>query len=138
MSISNDKNIFEIKDLKKWFPVRRSFKEVVNKQQRYVKAVDGVTFNIRKGEIFGLVGESGCGKTTTGKLIMKLLDHTHGQMMFNDEDVTFLDHSRLADYRTKVQMIFQDPYASMNPRFRIRDVLEEPLVLHKIAETREE
>ncbi len=138
MSISNDKNIFEIKDLKKWFPVRRSFKEVVNKQQRYVKAVDGVTFNIRKGEIFGLVGESGCGKTTTGKLIMKLLDPTHGQMMFNDEDVTFLDHSRLADYRTKVQMIFQDPYASMNPRFRIRDVLEEPLVIHKIAETREE
>ena len=129
-------NIYEINDLQKWFPVRRSFNDVVNKRHRYIKAVDGVTFNIRRGEIFGLVGESGCGKTTTGKLIMKLLEPTGGQLVFNEIDVTYLKHTELEDYRTKVQMIFQDPYASMNPRFKISDVLEEPLLIHSKHEDR--
>jgi len=132
-------NIYEIEGLKKWFPVRRNIKDIVGRKERkWVRAVDGVTFNIKKGEIFGLVGESGCGKTTTGKLLMKLLEPTEGKMLFNQEDVTHLSKGELIEYRTKVQMVFQDPYASMNPRFRIRDVLEEPLLIHKIGVTRAE
>ena len=127
-------NLIEVKNLKKWFPVRRTAKEFFTGQQNHVKAVDGITFNIKKGEIFGLIGESGCGKTTTGKLIMKLLDPTDGQLIFNNEDVTHTDNERLKQYRKEVQMIFQDPYASMNPRFKIKDVLEEPLIIHKIGE----
>ncbi len=138
MNYENGKkeNIYEIKNLQKWFPVRRTMKEYLNKEQRYIKAVDGITFNIKRGEIFGLVGESGCGKTTTGKLLMKLLEPTGGELVFNGKEVTHLNHSSLEDYRTKVQMIFQDPYASMNPRFKIRDVLEEPLLIHMKNEER--
>ena len=131
-------NIIEVKNLKKWFPIRRSLGQVFRGEQSWVKAVDGVTFDIRRGEIFGLVGESGCGKTTTGKLLMKLLEPTHGQMIFNGEDTTHLEGEKLGEYRKKVQMIFQDPYASMNPRFRIRDVLEEPLIIHKLGKDRAE
>ncbi|HPE68720.1 MAG TPA: ABC transporter ATP-binding protein [Thermotogota bacterium] len=110
--------------------------EFFRKEQRFVKAVDGISFDIQRGEIFGLVGESGCGKTTTGKLIMKLLDPTSGEMVFNGEDVTFLSGPKQQKYRQKVQMVFQDPYASMNPRFKIRDVLEEPLIIHKTHDAR--
>ena len=98
-----------------------------------VRAVDGVSFGVRKGEIFGLIGESGCGKTTTGKLVMKLLEPTSGRLDFEGTDATGLDKDAVIAYRRKVQMIFQDPYASMNPRFKIRDVLEEPLLVHGIG-----
>ncbi|ACL70054.1 ABC transporter ATP-binding protein [Halothermothrix orenii] len=129
--------ILEVKDLKKWFPLRRSLGQVLRGERDYVKAVDGITFKIYRGEIFGLIGESGCGKTTTGKLIMKLLEPTSGQMIFNGKDVTYLDEEGLSEHKRKVQMIFQDPYASMNPRFKARDVLEEPLIIHNIGESKE-
>ncbi|MDP2945128.1 MAG: ABC transporter ATP-binding protein, partial [Atribacterota bacterium] len=87
---------------------------------------------------FGLVGESGCGKTTTGKLLMKLLDPTDGKIIFKGKDVTHLEANKLKEYRRNVQMVFQDPYASMNPRFRAQDVLEEPLIIHQVGETRAE
>lgn len=131
-------NIIEIKNLKKWFPIRRSLNQVLHGEKKWVKAVDGISFNIRRGEIFGLIGESGCGKTTTGKMIMKLHDPTDGQLFFNGEDVTHPDKERLREYKRDVQMIFQDPYASMNPRFKIKNVLTEPLVIHKIKHSREE
>jgi len=130
--------IYEVKNLQKWFPVKRSLGQLLRGQRSWVRAVDGVSFQIKKGEIFGLIGESGCGKTTTGKLIMKLMEPTGGQMIFCGQDVTHLSREALQAYKREVQMIFQDPYASMNPRFRIRDVLTEPLFIHRIGGNEQE
>lgn len=126
--------ILSVKNLKKYFEPHQNFAQslVGGQPTRLIKAVDDISFDIRRGEIFGLIGESGSGKTTTGKLVMKLLEPTAGQMVFNGEDVTRLDKERIKEYRRRVQMIFQDPYASMNPRFKIRDVLEEPLIIHRV------
>jgi peptide/nickel transport system ATP-binding protein len=103
-----------------------------------IRAVDGVSFRLHQREILGLVGESGCGKTTTGKLVMKLTMPTAGRIQFEGEDCSELDRAGMALWRRRVQMIFQDPYASMNPHYRIQDVLEEPLLVHRIARGRAE
>ena len=108
------------------------------KNRKLIKAVDDVSLKLFKGEIFGLIGESGSGKTTLGKIAMKLYTATEGKIIFNGDDVTHCDKKRKELYRRQVQMIFQDPYASMNPRFKIRDVLEEPLIIHKIKGSRKE
>jgi peptide/nickel transport system ATP-binding protein len=132
--------ILSIKNLKKYFEPHQSFTQSIGGggQKKPIKAVDDISFDIRRGEIFGLIGESGSGKTTTGKLVMKLIEPTSGKIFLNGEDVTHLDKEKLIAYRRKVQMIFQDPYASMNPRFKIKDVLEEPLIIHKVKGTIEE
>jgi len=132
--------ILEVKGLKKYFMPHMSLAQSLggNKNKKVVKAVDDLNFSIHKGEIFGLIGESGSGKTTTGKLVMKLIEPTEGKLIFAGEDVTDIKGPELKAYRRKVQMIFQDPYASMNPRFKIRDVLEEPLVIHHLKGGREE
>jgi peptide/nickel transport system ATP-binding protein len=137
-STATSQIIFRTVDLKKWFPMRRRLRQALRGERRYVRAVDGISFSVRKGEIFGLIGESGCGKTTTGKLVMKLLDPTAGRLEFEGADSTTMSRDALAVYRRKVQMVFQDPYASMNPRFKIRDVLEEPLLVHKVGASRQE
>lgn len=132
--------ILSVQGLKKYFEPHQNLAQSIvgGGQKKLVKAVDTISFDIQRGEIFGLIGESGSGKTTTGKLVMKLLEPTDGKIIFNNEDVTHLDKGKLKEYRKKVQMIFQDPYASMNPRFKIRDVLEEPLIIHKVQPSRAE
>ncbi len=129
--------IVEVKNLKKWFKKGKGFKSLIGGDVNYVKAIDGVSFGIRRGEVFGLIGESGCGKSTTARVVMKLHEPTEGDLIFNGENVTNVNKERLRLYREEVQMIFQDPYASMNPRFKIKDVLEEALLIHKIEPDRE-
>jgi peptide/nickel transport system ATP-binding protein len=128
--------ILQIENLFKWFPVRRTIRQLFTHQRTYVKAVDGISLSIQEGEIFGLVGESGCGKTTTGKLVMKLLEPTAGKILYQGQDINAFESGKVKTYRRHVQMIFQDPYAAMNPRFRSRDVVEEPLLIHRVGKTR--
>ena len=130
--------ILQVEHLHKWFPLRRTLRQALAHERRYARAVDGVSFDLFEGEILAFVGESGCGKTTTGKLIMKLIEPTGGAIRYQGEDVTHLRRERLQAYRRNVQMIFQDPYASMNPRFRAKDVIEEPLLIHGVGDTRQE
>ena len=99
----------------------------------FVKAVDGVDFTIRRGETFGLVGESGCGKTTIGKSILRLTDATAGQIFFNGKDLLRLDKEELRKERRHVQMIFQDPYGSLNPRMTVGELIGEPMIKHGVA-----
>jgi len=128
--------ILKVINLIKWFPTQHGLQSLFVKEKKFVKAVDGINFEVYKGETFGIIGESGCGKTTTGKLIMRLLEPTDGKIFLNDENVTHIKGKQLKKYRREVQMIFQDPYASMNPRFKIRKVLGEPLVIHGIGDSR--
>lgn len=127
--------MIQVKDLKKYFPVQRGLLErVLSRKVEYIKAVDGVSFEIRKKEIFSLVGESGCGKTTTGRLILRLIDPTDGFLIFKGRNITFLKGEELRRLRKNMQIIFQDPYASLNPRMRIGDAVGHPLEIHGIAE----
>ena len=117
-------------DLAKWFPVRGG---LFGRGASHVRAVDGVTLSIRRGETFGLVGESGCGKTTLGRTLMRLTDATQGKIYFGGEDITRLRGRRLKPFRRNMQMVFQDPYASLDPRQSIRSALTEPMMLHHVV-----
>jgi oligopeptide transport system ATP-binding protein len=131
MSQENGKEVLvEVKNLKKHFPIMRG---VLRRQVGAVQAVDGVTFNIYKGETLGLVGESGCGKSTTGRTILQLLEPTDGSVYYEGKDLTELNKSELRKSRRDMQMIFQDPYASLNPRMAIGGIIGEPLQIHSIG-----
>jgi oligopeptide transport system ATP-binding protein len=126
--------ILSVKDLKMHFPI---FRGVIQRQVGAVHAVDGISFDIRRGETLGLVGESGCGKSTTGRTILQLYKATAGSVLYNGSDLTKLKNEDMRKMRRHMQMIFQDPYASLNPRMTIRDIVGEPLLVHDVAKGNE-
>jgi len=122
--------LLSVKDLKKYFPIRKGlFANTVGQ----VKAVDGVSFDVARGEVLGLVGESGCGKTTTGRVILRLIEATAGQVLFEGKDVLALGKRDLRAIRREMQIVFQDPYSSLNPRLTVGSMIEEALAIHKLA-----
>ncbi|MGL5439884.1 MAG: ABC transporter ATP-binding protein [Filifactoraceae bacterium] len=129
------KVLIEAKDLMKYFDVSTGF---VNKKKIYVQAVDKVSFAIRKGETLGLVGESGCGKSTTGRTLIKLYEPTGGQILYDGKDITKLKRNDILEFRKKMQMIFQDPYASLNARMTVGDIIAEPFEIHKLCSSKSE
>ena len=122
--------LLRVTGLKKYFPVTKGF---FKRQVASVKAVDGVDFSIQEGETFGLVGESGCGKTTVGKMVLRLLDATDGEIEFDGRDIRQLDKKQMCEMRKQMQIVFQDPYGSLNPRMTVHDILAEPIRKHKLA-----
>ena len=128
--------LLEVNNLKMYFPVTEGV--IFQKKIADVKAVDDVTFSINKGEALGLVGESACGKTTTGRCILQLYKPTSGQVIFNDVDVTALGKKDLRNVRREMQIIFQDPYGSLNPRMTCGDIVGEPLKVHKLTSNKGE
>lgn len=122
--------ILEIKNLVKHFPVNAG---LFSRSREYVHAVDGVNFTIQAGETFGLVGESGCGKSTVAQLLLRLLDPDAGQILFDGRDISQLSHKQMKPLRKEMQIIFQDPYASLNPRMMVQEILTEPFLIHKIG-----
>src|SRR5579859_4816278 len=125
-------SLLEVKNLKVHFPVKHG---LFSRVKEHVKAVDGVSFAIQPGETLGLVGESGCGKTTLGRAIVKLVEPTAGNILFEGEDIAHLSGAALRARRRKFQMIFQDPYASLNPRMTVSNIIGEALDIHQLAES---
>jgi oligopeptide transport system ATP-binding protein len=125
------KPLLEVRNLKKYYPIKKG---IVSRTVGHVKAVDGVNFTVSPGETLGLVGESGCGKSTTGRAIVRLEDLTEGEVVFDGKQLSSLSKGDMRKLRTDLQIIFQDPYSSLNPRKRIGDLISEPLKAHKLAE----
>ncbi|MFJ5566715.1 ABC transporter ATP-binding protein [Lysinibacillus xylanilyticus] len=128
------KVLLKVDGLKKYFPIRKG---VLNTQVGDVKAVDDVSFEVFEGETLGIVGESGCGKSTTGRLLMRLLEPTEGEIEFAGKTISELSNNEMRKARRDIQMIFQDPYASLNPRHNIGKILEEPLIVHGMGNAKE-
>ena len=129
-----DAALLEVRDLKKHFPI---YKGVLSRVSGTVHAVDGVSFRIARAETLGLVGESGCGKSTVGRTLLKLIEPSSGRILVDGTDITALDQRQMFPYRRKMQMIYQDPYASLNPRMTAGDIVGEPLIIHGTADRRE-
>ncbi|MBD7946178.1 dipeptide ABC transporter ATP-binding protein [Psychrobacillus sp. Sa2BUA9] len=123
--------LLKVDGLKKYFPIRSG---VLSKKVGYVKAVDDISFFVNEGETLGIVGESGCGKSTTGRMLMRLLEPTEGNVMFEGKDLTKISDSAMRKVRRDIQMVFQDPYASLNPRHTVEKILMEPLIVHQIGD----
>lgn len=138
IKIEKDAHVIAV-NLRKYFPIKLGFvQSLLTKEPIYVKAVDKISFYVKKGEIFALVGESGSGKTTTGRLLIKLLEPTSGRIFFNGKNITKLSQFEVRKLRSKMQIIFQDPYESLNPRMSIYDILAEPLEILNLTSSIEE
>ncbi len=127
--------LLKVKGLKKHFPIRGG---VFGKTVGFVYAVDGVSFDVEPGRTMGLVGESGCGKTTVGRCILRLIEPTSGEIWFNGKNIVELKEEEMRKLRREMQVVFQDPYASLNPRWLVKDIVGEPLVVNHIVSTRTE
>src|SRR5262247_3724953 len=125
--------LLRVRNLKKYFPIRGG---LFSREVARVHAVDDISFDIMAGETLGLVGESGCGKSTTGRAILRLIEPTAGEVWFQDKNVTALDKRSLRALRKEMQIIFQDPYASLNPRMTVGSIIGEALVIHRLAANR--
>lgn len=128
----NDNVLLKVDNLVQYFPIRRG---VLQHTVGYVHAVDGISFEVHKGETLGLVGESGCGKTTTGRSILQLYKPTSGNVYFDGVNLVDLKGEKIRVLRRRIQMIFQDPYASLNPRMTVEEIISEPLLIHKIIDS---
>jgi peptide/nickel transport system ATP-binding protein len=128
----NSNVLISLRNIKKWFPVNRGFLDnlLARGEPEFLRAVDGVSFDIKRGEVFGLVGESGSGKTTVGRLALRLLEPTEGQVIFDNMDLSTHSHEELRRLRSRMQVIFQDPMASLNPRMSLSDAIAHPLEIH--------
>ncbi len=130
----NREEILVVENLKKHFPVKKG---VFSRPSAYVRAVDGISFTVKKGETFALVGESGSGKTTTGRLILRLMDADDGKIYFDAVDLLALNNKEMRKIRKRIQIIFQDPYSSLNPRMTVYSTVVEPLVIHRLVKKQE-
>ncbi|MFB7814138.1 ABC transporter ATP-binding protein [Paenibacillus chitinolyticus] len=131
---ADDAPLLQVEHLKTYYPVKSG---IFSRTTGYIRAVDDVSLTIRKGETLGLVGESGCGKSTIGRSIVRLENPTSGRILFRDEDITTKTRRQLKPVRTRLQIIFQDPYSSLNPRKRVSELLSEPFIAHKLADKKD-
>lgn len=130
----SEKLLLKVEGLKKYFPIKKG---LFGQTSGYVKAVDDISFYVNEGETLGIVGESGCGKSTTGRMLMRLLEPTDGRVEFDGKELTSLSKEEMRKVRRDIQMVFQDPYASLNPRHTVEKILEEPLIVHGMGNAKE-